>query len=102
MNELLRFSDFANEPTCLEGCKVKIDDILNQEIIISGHSIKSSKYSKNESGKYLTLQFMYPSENAYKIFFSGSDVLITQIEKYADKIPFMAVIKKVNRYYTLT
>jgi len=36
------------------------------------------------------------------VLFTGSDVLIEQMEKYGDQIPFAATIKKIDRYYTLS
>jgi len=94
-----RFSDFADDKV-LDGDKVKIDDILNKEIKIIGHSIKNSKYSKNKNGDYLTLQI--EMENEKYIIFTGSDVLIDQLKKYNSEIPFLATIRKINRYYSLT
>ena len=41
-----RFSDFAEEDGPLEGDKIRIDSILNQEILITGHKVKKSKYKK--------------------------------------------------------
>lgn len=95
-----RFSDFSQEREVLEGDKVKIDSVLNREITIIGYSIKKSKYDKNNSGKYLTLQ--YEDEMDKKIIFTGSEVLIEQLEKYGDEIPFKTTIKKIDKYYTLT
>ena len=95
-----RFSDFATEPPALDGDKVKLDAILNREIEILGYRIGDSNYSKNKSGKYLTLQIRIDRE--VKIVFTGSDVLIKQVEKYGNEIPFSATIKKINRYYTLS
>jgi len=95
-----RFSDFATEPPVLDGDKVRLDTILNREIEIVGYRVGDSSYSKNKSGKYLTLQINI--ENKVKIVFTGSDVLIKQVEKYADEIPFSATIKKINRYYTFS
>jgi hypothetical protein len=96
-----KFSDFA-EIQALEGEKLRLDDVLNKPVIITAQRITASKYSKNESGKYLTLQFHFPDDNEIKILFTGSDVLISQVEDYKDEIPFEATIKKINRYYTLT
>jgi hypothetical protein len=96
-----KFSDFA-EIQALEGEKLRLDDVLNKPVIITAQRITASKYSKNESGKYLTLQFHFPKDDEIKILFTGSDVLISQIEDYKDEIPFEATIKKINRYYTLT
>jgi len=94
------FGDFATEEQPLDGDKERIDNILNRLILVTGFRVKNSQYSKNESGKYLTLQFSI--ENQTKIIFTGSDVLIGQLERYANEIPFKATIKKINRYYTLT
>jgi len=95
-----RFTDFSKEQKVLDGDKVKLDLILNQEIKITGYSIKKSKYSKNESGDYLTVQFEMNDNK--QIFFTGSEILIEQFNKYGDEIPFIAIVKKINRYYTLT
>ena len=94
------FSDFVAEPAVLDGDKIKLDSILNQEVEIVGYRIGDTRYSKNKSGKYLTLQIKIGSE--VNIVFTGSDVLIKQIEKYKDEIPFYTTIKKINRYYALT
>lgn len=96
-----RFGDFAAPPNVLDGDKVRIDSILNQEVEIIGHRITQSKYSKNVSGKCLTLQFK-GKDNERHVVFTGSDVLISQLEQYGDEIPFVATIKKIDRYYTLT
>jgi hypothetical protein len=95
-----RFSDFARERIPLDGDKTRLDDIINREILVIGHSIKRSRYDKNNSGKVLTLQFELDGDR--RILFTGSDVLIEQIEKYGDQIPFAATIKKIDRYYTLS
>ena len=93
------FSDFAKEKI-LDGEKIKLEDLLNIEVIILNYSIKNSKYSKNDSGKYLTLQI--EKDNRKYVVFTGSDVLIDQMEKYGDQIPFVATPRKINRYYSLT
>lgn len=98
-----KFSEFAEEHQPLEGDKIKIDDLLNTEIAIKNYDLKKSRYDKNSSGKYLTLQFSYlENDNTNYVVFTGSDVIISQIEKYAEHLPFQAVIKKINRYYTLS
>ena len=94
-----RFSDFSKE-NILDGDKVKIDDVLNNEIKILNFAIKNSKYSKNKNGEYLTLQIEM-SDKRY-IIFTGSDVLIDQMKKYAKELPFLATIRKINKYYSLT
>jgi hypothetical protein len=90
------FSDFAKE-TILDGDKISIIDVINEEVEIIGHTIKNSKF---ESEKYLTLQIKR-NDKKYVIF-TGSNVLIDQIEKYKDEIPFVTTIRKINKYYSLT
>jgi len=91
-----RFSDFSDE-NIFEGDKIKINDILNNEIIIINYAIKNSKYKDRN---YLTLQIEKDDEKF--VIFTGSSVLIDQIEKYENKLPFITIIKKINKYYTFT
>jgi len=102
-----RFSDFSEEPLCLNGEKVQIDRILNKTITVTGFRVLSSKYpGKNKSGNALQLQFkiLRPGINIEDIepnvLFTGSDVLIDQITKYSKHVPFYASIVKINRYYS--
>lgn len=94
------FSDFAEEEQVLDGDKTKINDIINKSIIIIGYKIRNSQYNKNKSGNYLTLQFEL--DNNKYICFTGSDILIEQIKKYAREIPFTTIVKKINKYYTFS
>lgn len=94
------FADFAEDPYILDGEKIRLDDVLNQELQVLGFSVKASKYSKNKSGNYLTLQVQI--NEVKRVVFTGSDVLIGQLEKYSDHLPFVATIKKVDRFYTLS
>lgn len=91
-----KFSEFSKEKI-LDGEKIRLDDVLNQEITVIGYSIKSSKLKE---GKYLTLQIKLNEEK--HVLFTGSLVLIDQIEKYKDQIPFMVTIRKINKYYSFT
>lgn len=97
-----RFSDFAQEATPLDGKKVKVDALVGCEIIITGFRLADSNFSKNKSGKYATVQFRRGEDESPEVFFTGSDILIEQVEKYADELPFLATIKKINRYYTFS
>jgi hypothetical protein len=93
-----RFSDFADEPRLLDGDKTKINNILNKEICVTGYKVRDSKHKSGT--KCLTLQFEIDSKKY--IVFTGSTVLIDQVEKYKDKIPFLAVIKQVDRFYSFS
>jgi hypothetical protein len=79
---------------------MRLDDVVDHEITVTGCNIRQSKYSKNVSGKYLTLQFQIDGQT--RVTFTGSDVLIGQMERYEQEIPFVATIKRINRYYTLS
>jgi RNA-directed DNA polymerase len=95
-----KFGDFAKIDGHVEGDKLKMADVVNKEITITGYSTKDSKYNKNKSGKYLSLEFILDDQK--RILFTGSDVLIEQIEKYSSEIPFVAIIKNINKFYTLS
>ena len=100
----LRFSDFATNGGPLEGKKVRIDEVLNIEILILTFRMKESKYKGTSSSPdCMTLQFEYPDKPGDKhILFTGSSVLIDQVNRYQDKLPFYATIKKIDKYFTLT
>lgn len=95
-----RYSDFAKDDVGLDGDKLRIDDSLNIDLVVIGYRLSQSKYEKNKSGKCLTLQVELDGKR--RVIFTGSDVLVGQLEKYCDEIPFSACIKKIDRYYTLT
>lgn len=96
-NGIHRFSEFAKD-VALDGEKKRLSEILNQEITVIGQNITQSK--KN-TGKCLKLQYKMKDGKTY-ITFTGSAVLIKQIEEYRDMIPFVAVIKQVGKYFSFT
>jgi len=98
MVEYPHFSDFADETKSFDGEKKKLDDILNKEILILDFKVKDSK--QRIGSKYITIQFRDNDKNF--IVFTGSMVLINQFEKYKDNIPFYTVIRRIDKYYTLT
>ena len=99
MNNYPRFRDFAREEHPLEGKKKRLDNILNIEILI--HDFKISK-SKIREGNYATIQFSLNGNNEKYVVFTGSQVIIDQLEKYKDKLPFYATIVKKYNYYSLS
>lgn len=100
MSSAKRFADFAQEAAPLDGDKIKIDHVLDKEVLVIGFSIRKSRYEKNRSGKCLLLQVDMNGE--HRLLITGSDVLIEQMEKYGEQIPFLATIKKIDRFYTLS
>jgi len=95
-----RYCDFADEATPLDGAKMKIDSVINRDILITGFKVRTSKFKEEGSSRCLTLQFML-NDQKY-VLFSGSAILIEQMEKYGHEMPFTATIKKIDRYYTLS
>lgn len=79
---------------------MRIEDVLNREIIIKGYKITSSKYKNGGQGRCLKLQFEL--DGVPKILFTGSEVLAEQTEKYKDEMPFIATIVKIDKFYSFS
>jgi len=92
-----RFSDFADTRQVLDGDKIRIDDVLNQEVTVLGYRVSKGKH---KTERCLTLQIEI--DGGRRVVFTGSEVLISQMEQYGDRCPFVATIRKVNRFYTLS
>lgn len=92
-----RFGDFAKDHVPLDGTKLKIADILNKEILITGFRVKNSKYNATSC---LTVQFIMGDEK--HVAFTGSQVLLDQCKSYEAEIPFITTIKRIDRYYSFT
>lgn len=95
-----RFSDFAKEHNPLDGGKLRIDAILNKEIEVLAIRIKPSKYGTKGTGACLTIQFLLDGKRY--VAFTGSGVLAEQAQQYQGELPFLATIKKIDKYYTFT
>ena len=98
--EYKKFGDFAKESAILDGNKLSMSEIINREILIIGYRLAESKYSKNNNPKCLTLHVELDGKRF--VVFTGSVILIEQIEKYKDEIPFLATIKQIDKYYTFS
>lgn len=94
-----KFSDFADININV-GEKIKIDDVLEETIQVISYTISESKYKKSNCDRCLTLQIKHNGED--RIVFTGSNVLINQVETYADKLPFETKIIKNERFYTFS
>jgi hypothetical protein len=93
-----RFSDFAKDALPLDGAKMRIEDLLNREILVLAYKIKESKYEREKKGQCLTLQFEIDKQRY--VLFTGSTILIEQVTRYKEELPFLATIKKIDRYYS--
>lgn len=93
-----RFSSFAPDLLPMPGKKKRISDVIDQEILITDFRIKQSK--KREGTECMQLQFVFNNEIC--ILFTGSAVLIDQVRTAKEKQPgpFVAVISKIDRYYS--
>jgi hypothetical protein len=93
-----RFSDFSEEAKPLEGEKIKLEGILDKEIMIMAYRTGKSKFHNDQT--YLTIQISI--NDTVHVVFTGSKVLESQLAKYSSELPFVATVKKINNYYTLT
>ena len=75
-------------------------EILNKELIFTGFTVNKSKVKNCD--KYITIQFKEDENSPLRVAFTASTVLIDQFIAYENQLPFIATIKKVNRYMTLT
>lgn len=100
MQKHKRFSDFAQDALPLDGAKLKIEDVLNKEMLVTGFMVRKSKYVRGEADECLTLQFEL--DGTRYILFSGSKILTDQVTKYQTEIPFLTTIKKIDKYYTFS
>lgn len=97
-----RFSEFAQEDRPLDGEKRRIEDVLNQEIMIKDARITESKYAEENENRKRVATIQLEMDGSTYVAFTGSGVLIKQLEKYRDYMPFIATIKKIDRYYTFS
>lgn len=92
-----RFSEFCDETKPLEGDKVRLDDVVNIEMVVTGYKITKSKYNDNRC-----LHLAVSINGTKHVIFTGSTVLAEQVEKYGEHIPFLTRIIKNKRYYAFT
>lgn len=98
VNQCPAFSDFAKDKLPMPGDKKRLGEILNKEILVTDFRVTQSKQRDGE--KCLQIQFVMNS-NVY-VLFTGSSVLIDQIQSAKDKIPFKTSVVKVDRYFSFS
>lgn len=92
-----RFSEFAEERD-FGGDKISVNDLLGKTIVVKGFRISDS--TKRAGTKCLTISLEL--DGVSKVCFTGSSVLIDQIQRYESHIPFETVIKQVNKFLTFS
>lgn len=92
------FSVFAKDKLPMPGVKKRLDEILNKEIVVVDFRLTKSK--KREGSECLQMQFL--CDGVACVLFTGSSVLINQVQSVKDKIPFRTFVTKVDRYYSFS
>ena len=97
------FKDFGIEPQTkgFEGDKIKIDRILNKEIIVKRFKIEPSKFTDKSNGRRLVLEIEVDGQN--RVVFTGSTVLQEIIQMVPDSgFPFTTKIVRDNERFEFT
>lgn len=96
-----QFKDFnIQTKEVLIGEKISIHKVLNRPVIVISSRVTESKFSKNNS-KCLALQIEL--EGAKRVLFSGSQILIKQIEQVPEgEYPFETEIIKQGEHFEFT
>lgn len=92
------FATFAHDKLPMPGNKKRLEEILNKPIYVVDFRI--TKSNKRENTDCLQIQFLY--ENEVYILFTGSVVLIDQIQSVKEKMPFKTTIVKIDKYYSFS
>ena len=98
VNNLESFSDFAHDKLPMPGTKKRLDEVLNQ--IISIVDFRITKSNKRENTECLQIQFVHNGEVC--VLFTGSVVLIDQIQAVKEKLPFKTTIVKIDKYFSFS
>lgn len=96
------FKDFGikSNVKSFEGDKIKIDRILNKQVVVHAFKIEQSKYEKG-TGKCLSIQLAV--DNSKRVLFTGSSNLMDMIQQVPqEKFPFHTTIVKENERYEFT
>lgn len=92
------FATFARGKLPLPGIKMRLDQILNREILVTDFRIMKSKHHPGQD----CLQFQYLLDDQVCVSFTGSCVLIDQITSVGENIPFNTTVVKIDRYYSFS
>ena len=97
-NKFPSFAVFARGKLPLPGVKMRLEQILNREILVTDFRIMKSKHHPDQD----CLQFQYLLDNQVCVSFTGSCVLIDQISSVGENIPFNTTVVKIDRYYSFS
>jgi hypothetical protein len=91
------FREIAKDDIHLAGDKKSLSEITDKQIIITGYKITKSKFKEDN---YLAIQYELDGEKY--VTFTGAQVLIEQLKKYGEQIPFETTIKRLGKFYSFT
>ena len=83
----------------LDGEKIKIDKILDKEIVVLDYVIFDS--IQERGGKCLKVLFKFTNDDRDYIFNTSSKVLMKQINDESVELPFIGVIYRKGKYFCL-
>lgn len=92
------FADMARDKLPLPGTKKRLEEILNKKIVVLDFRI--TKSNKRENSDCLQIQFLCDGD--VHVLFTGSGVLIDQIQAIKDKLPLKTVVVKIDKYYSFS
>jgi hypothetical protein len=92
-----KFSEIAKDDIHLAGDKMSLQDIIGKCIVVTGYKITKSKFKEDN---YVAIQFELDGEQ--QVTFTGAQVLIEQLKKYGEQIPFETTIKRMGKFYSFT
>lgn len=94
------FATLAPDQLPMPGVKKRLESILNQKILVVDFRIRNSK--RRVGTDCLQLQFVL--DRTVCVLFTGSSVLIDQIQNAWEKHsgPFYTTIIKIDKYYSFS
>ena len=98
VNAVECFANFARDKLPMPGTKKRLEEILNKEIIILDFRITKSNKRENSE----CLQFQFLCDGDVFVLFTGSGVLINQIQAIKDKLPLKTTVVKIDKYYSFS
>lgn len=76
---------------------MSLQEVVGKQIVVTGYKITKSKFKEDN---YVAIQFELEGEQ--RVAFTGAQVLIEQLKKYGEQIPFETTIKKMGKFYSFT
>ena len=92
-----RFADLPPDKRDVWAEKVKISEVIGQEILITGFTILPSKYGEHEE----TARIDFILHEEHHICYTSSALLRRQLESTSDEMPYLATITRKDNWLKL-